>query len=388
MNRSLRAVLTALVVLSAACDDDPLGNGPPERPVVRVEVSAPLEEVWLGRVVTFSATAYDAVGAVNRRLTWSSSDTTVAQVDSAGVVTTRGIGTVRIRASADGVNGERTLTVYTWDLMFFSLGGGTFAETLVLPPNSGGFPERIFPVGRNAADAVPSPDGMRIAYAVRDAEGYTDLWIANRDGSAARLLARTEGNDEWPTWSPDGTRIAFESDVTGLGDIWVVNTDGSGLQRLTMDPLPAVVQDADPAWSPDGSRIAFSSNREGYYAIWTMRPDGTDLRRISPQDGYSDLEPAWSPTGARIALLRVGADNEWDIWVMNNDGSGAVRHAQPGRQRAPSWRADGNLLTYSSQSRSGEPWQVWTMSFAGTDVVQQTPDSFTGGHRPVWLRRR
>lgn len=388
MKKSVRAALMALVALSAACDDDGLGTGPEERPVVRVEVNAPVQELALGQAATFTATAFDEIGAVTRRLTWSSSDTMIAQVDSAGVVSTRSVGTVRIRATAEGVTGERTLTVYTWDLMFFSLGGGVFAETLVLPPNTGGFPERIFPIGRFAMDAVPSPDGLRIAYAVRDAEGYMDLWIANRDGSAARLLARTEGNDEWPTWSPDGTRIAFESDVTGLGDIWVVNTDGTGLRRLTTDPLPAVVADIDPAWSPDGSRIAFSSTRDGQYAIFTMRPDGTDLRRISPQGSHSDLEPAWSPAGARLAVRRVTADNEWDIWVMNNDGSGAVRHAQPGWQRAPSWRADGNLITYSSQLRASEPWQIWTMSFAGTDAVQQTPDSFTGGHRPVWLRRR
>jgi len=386
MTRTITRALALSFSLVACSDSDPvLGPG---RPVVRVEVNAPEQEVWLGRAVAMTATAFDEIGPVSRSISWSSSDTTIATVDSSGTVITRSTGTVRIRATADGVTGERALTVYTWDLMFFSLGGTTFAETMVLPPNSGGFPERLFPIGRNAGDAVPSPDALRIAYAVRDAEGYTDLWIANRDGSGARLLAHTDGNDEWPSWSPDGTRIAFQSDVAGHSDIYVVNVDGTGMTRLSNDPLPATVQDLHPAWSPDGARIAYSTNLHGYYAIYTMRPDGSDVRRISVGTA-SDLEPAWSPSGARLAVRRVTQDNEWDIWTMNNDGSGATRLPLPGWQRAPSWRGDGSSIAFSSRvGAASEPWQVWTMAFTGADAVQQTPHSFTGGHRPVWLRRR
>lgn len=381
----MKRLLFAALLL-AACGDGAVD--PDDLAIVRVELAPDTAEIALGDTLRMQALAYDRVGPVLRRITWTSSNPSIATVDSLGTVRTKTVGTVTIRATAEQVTGEAQLTVATWDLMFFSLAGGTFAETLVLPPNSGGVPERIFPVGRFAMDAAPSPDGARIAYAVRDVEGYTDIWVANRDGSGARLLVTGEGNDEWPSWSPDGNRIAFQSERGGaLNDIWVINADGTGLQRLTTDPLPAVTQEIQPVWSPDGTRIAFAGNGGGTYDIYTIKPDGTDLKRITSSVD-SELEPGWSPDGTRFVARVTTTNNEWDIVVLRTDGV-LVRHIPlPGWQRSPSWRPDGKSITFSSQAATGQPWQVWTVNPDGTNAQQQTSDSFTGGHRPVWLRRR
>jgi Tol biopolymer transport system component len=70
----------------------------------------------------------------------------------------------------------------------------------------------------------------------------------------------------------------------GNWEIYVVNSDGTGLKRLTKDPAI----DGLPTWSPDGSYIAFLSNRGGEWAIWAIRPDGSGLRRLFTLGGSPD----------------------------------------------------------------------------------------------------
>jgi Tol biopolymer transport system component len=148
-----------------------------------------------------------------------------------------------------------------------------------------------------------SPDGSRIAYTVYlegSPEGSTsEIWTVNPDGTNPRPLVRECGGARCGglAWSPDGSRLALYSagapGCTGtrarpcLGatdGIYIVDADGSGLQRINADGR-------QPSWSPDGSRIAFLQSGE----LFTMAPDGTN---VTPVEGvvvmdYSGL--AWNP---------------------------------------------------------------------------------------------
>ena len=113
----------------------------------------------------------------------------------------------------------------------------------------------------------------------------------NADGSGPRKVARV-GNSAprhgfWFSWSPDGRKIAFESNF----DIYVVNADGTGRRNLSRSPAADIER---PVWSPDGRRVAFQSYRTGDWEIFAIRPDGSGLRNLtrSPAD---DVGPAWSP---------------------------------------------------------------------------------------------
>jgi hypothetical protein len=79
----------------------------------------------------------------------------------------------------------------------------------------------------------------------------------DKDGASRTRLIQNQPFDWHPTWSPDGSRIAFHSDRDGNAEIYVMDADGSSQTRLTRD----VANDMHPAWSPDGSRIAFESYR-------------------------------------------------------------------------------------------------------------------------------
>ena len=94
--------------------------------------------------------------------------------------------------------------------------------------------------------------------------------------------------DEW-AWSPDGSKIAFDSDRDGNFEVYVMNADGTAVQRLTRDPAG----DEALSWSPDGSTIAFMTHRDGQWEVYTMSAaDGSGLVNISKSPGF-DGWPAW-----------------------------------------------------------------------------------------------
>ena len=99
------------------------------------------------------------------------------------------------------------------------------------------------------------------------------------------------GHNVGPSFSPDGTRIAFSGRDEGRFDIFVINIDGSGLRRLTQN----VGDDEDPTWSPDGNHIMFSSSRGGRgRQLYIMTADGNAQQQVTNGRG-SYTNPMWGP---------------------------------------------------------------------------------------------
>ena len=95
----------------------------------------------------------------------------------------------------------------------------------------------------------------------------------NPDGTGLKNLTDHPGSDEQPGWSPDDSKIVFQSHRDGNWEIYIMSTDGSNQRRLT----DSLGDDVEPAWSPDGTKIAFTSNRSGNQEICTMNTDGSGL---------------------------------------------------------------------------------------------------------------
>ncbi len=156
---------------------------------------------------------------------------------------------------------------------------------------------------------------------------------------------------------PDG-RIAFSygdqfpgGDLGFHSDIYTIRPNGSHLQRLTHVPDPAAA--ALPSWSPDGSKIAFESNVSGNYEIWVMDSDGRHKTQITDEPRFEHLTPSWSPDGTQIVYSRCdmpfGFIGSCDISVMSADGSYAYRVVGGHRIHVrPVFSPDGTSIAFAS----------------------------------------
>lgn len=207
----------------------------------------------------------------------------------------------------------------------------------------------------------------QIVYARRD--GDYEIFKMNVDGSNQVALTNDGTDDGNPVWSPDGTKIAFESYRDGQAEIYVMNANGSGQTRLTAQGD----FDGMPTWSPDGTKIAFVSRRTGGYRIWVMNANGTNQVQVSTQ-AYS-FRPQWSPDGTQIAFDADSDGDGWqDLWRMNADGSGQVKVYDPLGTTdawAGSWSPDGRFIAFTTISfiQYQGNW-YWTNAFIDAWNIQ------------------
>jgi Tol biopolymer transport system component len=166
--------------------------------------------------------------------------------------------------------------------------------------NADGTNPQDFPSGTFWGTPAWSPDGTKIAVTLVDPNpvGWRRIAVMNSDGSGSAQLSplapapTNTAADIYPAWSPDGTKIAFQSNRSGTYQVWVMNANGSGLVNLTNRTTG---DDNSPTWSPDGTKIAFASDRSGKFDIWTMNENGTGLRNITQGlPGHLCANPAWT----------------------------------------------------------------------------------------------
>ena len=363
-----------------------------------------------GATAQLSATAADKNGhAVPNpgALAWRSHFGLVATVDSSGLVTARGNGRSAVSATIGGQSGTAPVTVTgaPQELIAFESGNGIEAMRAdgslrtVLIPNLYNCYGYYYYYDCTYVEPAWSPDGTKLAYVYNSYDsgycyyGCRDIYTAWPDGSDAKSVTGGIGSyNSSPSWSPDGTRIAFSSDrhggaatiylmnadgsnvtrlLTGqpgfgpkwspdgakiafaFSDILVVNADGSGLVRLTNDDA----NDFDPAWSPDGSQIAFASNQDGHNDVWLMNANGTGRTNLTKNlafpgaPSYTDnYAPVWSPDGLRIVFTSsLCTTNGCDVarfFIVNRDGTGLQALNVDGQNAA--WHAAGSLSPSST----------------------------------------
>jgi len=222
-----------------------------------------------------------------------------------------------------------------------------------------------------------SPDGSMIAYWNGSSDHAAQgVYVMNADGSDQHKVS---GGGSSMSWSPDGSRIVFS-----LNDgLWTVHPDGTGLTQLTQNPS----YDHFPTWSPDGSRIAFVRDR----AIYVVNADGTGLKGVTGAKGPDPFQPQWSPDGTQLAF--EAGDSTYDIYAVNADGTGlkAIAHNPNLDENWPVWSPDGTLIAYAvTDNLSGlndGTWDLYVMRPDGSDSRRLTQDAHLGAEFDIsWQR--
>jgi Tol biopolymer transport system component len=208
---------------------------------------------------------------------------------------------------------------------------------------------------------------------------YDDIFSVNLDGSGLANLTHNGANNVHFKWSPDGRKIAFESDGDGLDnyyDLYIVNADGSRLRKVSD------TGDAGPFdWSPDSAKIVFADGTH-VWTLWTVNADGTGLRQIT--DGvHTYMSPAWSPDGRKIAVERSLDWPDVEIYTINPDGTGETPITDsPLGEGHPAWSPDSRKVAFVAGAFSGcQPAggcpAIYTVNADGGGWTQLTPDTVT-----------
>src|SRR5437867_6632255 len=217
------------ILVLAACGDHPM-----EPTRLSVTVSPPTVQRLVGGSLSLRATVKDAGGNTlpGHAVTWTTSNTAVATVvgthtgtdSTTALIKGVGPGTATIAATAEGQSGSAAITV--------------------VPP------ALAFTTNR---------------------DGNDEIYVTDASGTDVLNLTNNPANDDWPSWSPDGSKIAFHSDRDGNFDVYVMNADGTGAVNVTNNPA---WDDVAPRWSPDGSKIAVRTARGGNDEVYVMTAAG------------------------------------------------------------------------------------------------------------------
>ena len=372
--------------------------------VASVELSQAAITIEEGESRTVTAVAKDAAGRVlqGRTITWTSDDATIATVDNGGRITAVKNGLTNIVATSEGRRATAVITVNRAAVATVSLTPGAFVAeigesrqmTAVAKDARGSVLQgrtvqwsvtagmaTISPLGvmtamrHGYATIQAAVDGVAAAVAVTitPSEEYGWDLLFNRFSVAtgSEIFTLTPGAGTAPvklnagnvgrsaTSSPNGQRIAFAVSMQDpttnawIHDIFAVDRSGMNMKRLTTDPG----QESNPAWSPVGSRIAYSqSSVPGRSDIWIMNEDGSgainltaDMPAVADRGGAS-----WSPDGSRIAFRELkfnmfSGESETRIYTMRADGSDKreITMTTTGFDGSPSWSPNGATLAFA-----------------------------------------
>jgi len=393
-------------------------------------------------------------GGSSRATTFVSSSQLKANIGAADLASAAKVAvTVVNPAPGGGASSPATFTVAPATVTFQSsraLDGSDAANTnsvanvwVVNPDGTGAAAlTKLTSMFASSFNPVWSADGSKIASAsgraldgtdADNTNGTRNVWVVNSDGTGATHLTGLTASGtstDFPLWSPDGSKIIFQSarnldgsdslSANFITNIWVVNSDGSGSATALTKTTVKGTSNESEAWSPDGSKIAFSSaraldgsdavNTNGTKNIWLMKADGsgiTPLTKLTAVGADSDV-PSWTPDGSKVvfqsgrALDGTDAVNTFgtaNAWLINADGSGATAVTKLSGSASegvgtPKSSPDGSKIVFvsaraldgSDTLNTNKTQNIWVVNADGSGATPLTKltAAGAGSSLPLW----
>jgi Tol biopolymer transport system component len=231
-----------------------------------------------------------------------------------------------------------------------------------------------------------SPDGSRVAYQATDS-GYTsiarhDIWVAQIGGAEPVNLTKGQANNRMPSWSPDGRDIAFLSDRGGVRGVYTMAAIGGNARLVLSLPGAGSLNWSAPQWSTDGTKITVSVRQAGEnVAIVVALPSLDTTRVVLPgHDGNLCWDLSVSPDGQRFVYVEGGPGNPdvTRLWTISSSGAAGVPLTD-GRTTvwSPSWSSDGRKIFYVSNR--GGSMDLWQQALAEDGTPLGEPLAVTQG---------
>ncbi len=218
-----------------------------------------------------------------------------------------------------------------------------------------------------------SPDGSKIAY-VSFEKKKPIIFVQSLAGQRT-VLANFKGNNSAPAWAPDGEKLAIVLTYGANSQVYTINADGSGLKQITKSSAI----DTEPTWSADGLWIYFSSDRGGKPQIYKVSSSGGEPQRVTFEGAYN-VSPRFSPDGKSLAMIRN--DGGKFRVALQDLASGQVQILSEGSQdESPSFAPNGRVLLYAT--RTGGHGALAAVSVDGR-VKQSLNESGGDIREPAW----
>jgi Tol biopolymer transport system component len=216
-----------------------------------------------------------------------------------------------------------------------------------------------------------------------------EIYAMRPDGTARQRLTNNNVAEADPAWSPDGRMIVyigFDDSIPGAparrGDVYVMNANGSGKRRIVQVP----VQAWHPRWSPDGTRISYESIDPvvGGFRAYIANADGSNPQPVADQPGET-FHVEWKPDGSRLLFLSNRSPrNWWTAYTINPNGTDeqllAGDEACTSNIGSATWSRDGQRIVFDCTAKAG----LFTMNANGTNVMPVPGTTLAGAGGAVW----
>jgi Tol biopolymer transport system component len=235
-----------------------------------------------------------------------------------------------------------------------------------------GSPARQLTFGRYDACCGLSwtPNGKEVVFSTSNGWQGGQMLRVPVTGGTPSALAGIGGNVAWP--SVRGSRMVHAQLTPTTADIWRLLARGAtGTDRQPKRLISSRWDEGAAAYSPDGRRIAFNSDRSGTWNVWVCDEDGTNPVQLAAFDEAAEVFGApWSADGRRITFISGEAHNA-QIYVVDAEGGVPRRLThEPSQKSPPSFSRDGRVVYFGSD-RTGR-WEIWRVPADGGTAIQLT----------------